>query len=265
MENPYSSDSRDVLNIISGKNNSKFSGALFTYDINYLKLSAKFYKNGLYQNLNISIKPKRLAKNEFSTSGCTEYYWVTTYSDGSTEWEYLFTTCSSTTAPGSHYEEPSSNYEGGSISPEESKQTPLFEFVKPYALKFGHVTNNWQAVGIDNYKIGIHSNIFGDKFIEFSLEIGILYNVISNGKSISTVEAQNITAASLAAAEKEIVEIHGLDFFLSSGAQPKYSKLFAEITQSLINTSTGAFAAQVKTSISPGTPVINSVNNNCIN
>lgn len=134
----------------------------------------------------------------------------------------------------------------GNNNPDLDILNSILEPVKPCALKFGAVNSNWQAVGIDKYKIGIHSNIFGDKFIEFSLEIGIPY-YLQNGKQITTSEAQNITAIALSLAEKEIVDVHGVDFFLSSGAQPKYSNMFAQITQEIINASIGStFAATVK-------------------
>lgn len=71
-------------------------------------LYSKIYKNNEYvstSNLNIGINNNQKinensnniksnsTKGEYSTKGCIDWYWVTTYSDYSQTWEFAYTTC----------------------------------------------------------------------------------------------------------------------------------------------------------------------------
>ncbi|NNU33211.1 hypothetical protein HK413_01735 [Mucilaginibacter sp. S1162] len=128
--------------------------------------------------------------------------------------------------------------------------------VKPCALKFKNVTSNWMAVGVSGYKLGIQDNVFGTKFITFNLQIGM-------PNTVSIQQAQAATAAAMLVAEATIANTHGVDFFLSAGAQPKYSKEFATIVQAQLIVELNLPSVQVQNSISPGVRIITYADNNC--
>jgi len=128
--------------------------------------------------------------------------------------------------------------------------------VKPCALKFKNITSGWMAVGVSGYKFGIQDNVFGTKIITFNLQIGM-------PTYVSIQQAQNATAAAMLVAEAYIAKTHGVDFFLSAGAQVTYSKEFASAVQSQLIEELNLPGVRVSNSISAGVPIITYLDNNC--
>jgi hypothetical protein len=135
--------------------------------------------------------------------------------------------------------------------------------VKPCALKFKNITSNYMLVGISNYKFGIADDVFGIKYITFNIQVGIPSS-LANGKKISVEQAQLATSAAFIAAETYLAQTHGVDFFLSAGAQITYSREFASYAQSLINIALQITSASVTNNIGTGVPIITYADNNCL-
>ncbi|HEY0245875.1 MAG TPA: hypothetical protein VGC01_09955 [Mucilaginibacter sp.] len=127
--------------------------------------------------------------------------------------------------------------------------------VKPCALKFQNITSNYMAVAVQGYTMGIKDNVFGTKFITFNVQIGM-------PSYISVQQAQNATALAMASAEATIANTHGVDFFLSAGAQITYSQEFASLVQAQLS-AVFNLPVQVQNAITPGVPIITYANNNC--
>lgn len=88
--NQYSSVIRSIWNMDKKKGN--YSGKVSFYTVfQYLELSDVFENGVLTEN---GIARKKNKKNILGkTQGCTDWYWVTTYSDGTTTEAFLYTTC----------------------------------------------------------------------------------------------------------------------------------------------------------------------------
>jgi hypothetical protein len=127
--------------------------------------------------------------------------------------------------------------------------------VKPCALKFKNITSNYMAVAVTGYKFGITDNVFGTKFITFNIQIGM-------PSYVNIQKAQNAAAAAMQLAEATIAHTHGVDFFLSVGAQGTYSKEFANLVQAQLALVLNA-PVQVSNAISAGVPIITYADNKC--
>ena len=79
---------------------------------------------------------------------------------------------------------------------------------------------------------------------------------------VNVQKAQNATAAAMLLAEATIAQTHGVDFFLSAGAQGTYSKEFANLVQDQLRVALGS-PVDVTNAIGAGVPIITYANNNC--
>lgn len=99
----YIAKHRDEL--LENYNDNKatdFTGAVVFYDLNYKYIMSQVLKDGKTVNatakvgydLGQHLSNTQKGSGKFSTLGsCTNYYYVTTYTDGSETWLYLFTDC----------------------------------------------------------------------------------------------------------------------------------------------------------------------------
>lgn len=72
------------------KNKVNCTGTVSFYNILQKLQRTNDFENGILKK-NSSALPKNKKTNK--SNGCTDWYWVTTYSNGSQKWEYLYTTC----------------------------------------------------------------------------------------------------------------------------------------------------------------------------
>ena len=72
------------------KNKVNCTGTVSFYNILQKLQRTNDFENGILKK-NSSALPKNKKTNK--SYGCTDWYWVTTYSNGSQKWEYLYTTC----------------------------------------------------------------------------------------------------------------------------------------------------------------------------
>jgi len=88
-------------NYTDGKMNN-FTGAIISYDVNYNYIASEVYKNGYVVDANSWVRKgagqPTTANNRIETaittlSTCTNWFWVTHWSDGTTTEQYLYTTC----------------------------------------------------------------------------------------------------------------------------------------------------------------------------
>ncbi|MEO6524193.1 MAG: hypothetical protein ABIN91_21080 [Mucilaginibacter sp.] len=224
---------------------------------------------------------KTFADQDPYTTVCQDWYWVTYDQYGDIfDVEFAFTVCEGGGDGGGSSNPNPCVLDTGTVNsiktivvtgmqdpigdvpgdgpPEPPAAAPCYKLapVKPCALKFTQITSEWMAVGIVNYNLGIQDNVFGTKFIKFDIEIGI-------PTYVSYASAQTATAAALLAAEATIANTHGVDFFLSAGAQVTYSKEFASLVQATLIAVLRAPGVKAKASISPGTPIIRYGTNPC--
>lgn len=81
-----------IVTLLNDKN-SEYSGSLikeslfkkFIYELNF--------ENGKLKTHKSILKKNTVSNSSGRTNGCFDWYWVTTYSDGSQTWDYLYTTC----------------------------------------------------------------------------------------------------------------------------------------------------------------------------
>lgn len=90
----------------------KFTGAVLRYSLLYASINGKAFKNGVTEGNNSKIEPVKKSNSSLpssannvgnsnamsTTSGgdCiagTDYFWVTTYPDGTQTWDYMYTIC----------------------------------------------------------------------------------------------------------------------------------------------------------------------------
>jgi hypothetical protein len=83
-----------ILSILNRtkKERLQYSGLISFYNAFQNKLLINEFVNGnTIQNGTLSLKNKK--SKTAKTNGCTDWYWVTNYSDGRQTSEYLYTTC----------------------------------------------------------------------------------------------------------------------------------------------------------------------------
>ena len=82
-----------ILSILDhNKDKNQYSGLLLFYNPYQNKLLTDQFENGnLTENGILSLK---ISKNKMGkTNGCTDWYWVTNYSNGTQTSQYVYTTC----------------------------------------------------------------------------------------------------------------------------------------------------------------------------
>jgi hypothetical protein len=141
------------------KNKALYSGKISFYNLFGTALLSDEFENGNLTNNGI-VRRKTTKKSTGKTSGCTDWYWVTTYSDGRSSQVYLYTTCTceeeiSRTANPCGGGDSGSNSGAGTGSPSfpfSPKNNDIYEFTDKDGLytkyKFNSQSNTWIIVEV---------------------------------------------------------------------------------------------------------------------
>lgn len=133
------------------KNKAYFTGTVSFYNMLQIMQLTSDYNNGILEK-NSSVLPKNKKTNK--SNGCTDWYWVTTYSNGGQDWSYAYTTCtcdyykSACGGGGS-----SSSGSGGAINyPSQPNNNDLYTYIdadgEMITKKYNAQTEEWELVSI---------------------------------------------------------------------------------------------------------------------
>ena len=135
------------------KNKAYFTGTVSFYNMLQNMQLTSDYNNGVLEK-NSSVLPKSKKFNK--SNSCTDWYWVTTYSNGGQDWSYAYTTCTCDyykSACGGGGGGSSSSGSGGAINyPSQPNDTDLFVYIdadgEMITKKYNAQTEEWELVSI---------------------------------------------------------------------------------------------------------------------
>jgi hypothetical protein len=135
------------------KNKAYFTGTVSFYNMLQNMQLTSDYNNGILEK-NSSVLPKSKKFNK--SNSCTDWYWVTTYSNGSQDWSYAYTTCTCDyykSACGGGGGGSSSSGSGGAINyPSQPNNNDLFTYIdtdgEMVTKKYNALTSTWELDSI---------------------------------------------------------------------------------------------------------------------